>query len=41
MSLPTPPVTLPAAVADAHLHIDMGTGKTHNSLDLDHDRLEI
>jgi TatD DNase family protein len=41
VTLPTPPAALPQAVADAHLHIDMGSSKSHNSLDLDNDRAEI
>ncbi|MFZ9750666.1 MAG: TatD family hydrolase [Candidatus Nanopelagicales bacterium] len=41
MSLPPLPPMLPASVADAHLHIDMGTGKSHNALDLNSDRAEI
>jgi TatD DNase family protein len=41
VSLPPKPESLPSPVADAHVHIDMGTGKTHNSLDLDGDRAEI
>jgi TatD DNase family protein len=32
---PPAPAGLPAAVADAHCHLDMGSGKSHNSLDLD------
>lgn len=41
MVLPPLPQRLPAAVADAHVHIDMGTGKSHNALDLDRDQAEI
>lgn len=41
MSLPPLPDPLPAEVADAHVHIDMGTGKQHNALDLDRDCVEI
>lgn len=41
MSLPPLPQPLPAAVADAHVHIDMGSGRTHNALDLNQDRAEI
>lgn len=41
MSLPPLPPRLPAAVADAHVHIDMGSGKSHNALNLDRDKAEI
>ncbi len=41
MTLPPLPQRLPAAVADAHVHIDMGAGKSHNALDLDKDKAEI
>lgn len=41
MSLPPLPEPLPSPVADCHVHIDMGTGKSHNAWDLDKNKTEI
>lgn len=41
MSLPPLPEPLPSPVADSHVHIDMGTGKSHNAWDLDNNTTEI